>query len=169
MGEPIEDILKKLLQNSVITLKYPKPYDPRQFKPSWWDDNTFCDYHHTKGHKTSSCRQLKNLVQDLIDNHTIEVGGPQFASNVDHTIHKNPLQDHGSNKASTSVLRQMIINPITLMLHTIILVELLLTTFELMMNMPILSLSKEHLNVTPLPKAEKLPSLVLLLLSNQKS
>lgn len=41
LGEPIEVILKKLLQNDVNTLQDPKPYDPGQFKPSWWDNNAF--------------------------------------------------------------------------------------------------------------------------------
>ena len=45
---------------------------------------------------------MKRNIQDLIKNHTIKVGGLQFTSNSDHTIHKNPLQDHGSHNASTS-------------------------------------------------------------------
>lgn len=87
LGDPIEEFLKKLLQNGVITLQDPKPYDPRKFKPSCWDNNISFDYHRVKGHKTSSYQQLKNIVQDLIKNHTIEIGGPQFASN-------NPLPYH---------------------------------------------------------------------------
>lgn len=45
LGEPIEEVLKKCIQNGVITLQEPKPYDPGQFKPAWWNDNAFCEYH----------------------------------------------------------------------------------------------------------------------------
>lgn len=102
LGEPIEEFLKKCIQTRVITLQAPRSYDPTQFKPAWFDDKVFCDYHQAKGHKTSSCRQLKNLIQDLIEQRVMEVGGPQFPSNADHTIHKNPLQDHGSRNPSMS-------------------------------------------------------------------
>lgn len=101
MGEPIETMLKKLIQSNVITLQEPKAYDLGQFKPSWWDENALCDYHRSKGHKTSSCKQLRNLIQDLIKNDTIKFNGQQYSSNTNHTIHKNPLQDHGLGNPSS--------------------------------------------------------------------
>lgn len=67
LGEQIKSILKKLLQSNVIKLPEVKPYETTIFKPTWWNDNDFCEYHRTKGHKTSSCWTLKNLIQDLIE------------------------------------------------------------------------------------------------------
>lgn len=61
LGEPIESALKKMIQTNFITLPELRPYEMGPFKTA------FCEYHHAKGHKTKSCYQLKNLIQDLID------------------------------------------------------------------------------------------------------
>ena len=71
-------------------------------KPSWWDGNKLCDYHHTKGHKTSSWFQLKHAIQDLIDDGVITVDPSLLASNSDHTILKDPLGNYDKEKPSSS-------------------------------------------------------------------
>jgi hypothetical protein len=48
LGEPIEFILKQLLQSKCIQLPPIKHYETRQFKPFWWDDNATYEYHCTK-------------------------------------------------------------------------------------------------------------------------
>lgn len=44
-------------------------------KPTWWNDNEFCEYHRNKGHKTNNCHKLKNIIQYLIGNSEIKVEG----------------------------------------------------------------------------------------------
>jgi len=100
LTEPIESILK-LLQNNLIQLPEIKQYDPA-FKPPSWNDNDFCDYNRIKAHKTSNCYNLKNIIQDFIDRGNIVVDQPSGSSNTDHIIFTNPLQNHGSRKASSS-------------------------------------------------------------------
>lgn len=56
---------------------------------------------HGKGHKKSSCLTLKNLIQDLIEQGDILVDNSKGKTNVDRTIFKTPLQDHGKGKASS--------------------------------------------------------------------
>lgn len=52
LGEPIESALKKLIQSNVITLPKARTYEPGPFKPAWWNDNDFYEYHYNKDHKT---------------------------------------------------------------------------------------------------------------------
>ena len=70
-------------------------------KPSWWDDNKYCEYHCTKGNKTTSCFQLKHAIQDLIDEGVV-VLDPSLSSNADHTIFRDPLASHDKGQASSS-------------------------------------------------------------------
>lgn len=83
----------------MITLPEIRVYKPRPFKPNWWNDNDFCEYHGTKGHKTVSCYKLKNLIQDPIDQGDITVDTNKSA-NTNHTIFKDPFVKHDKGKAS---------------------------------------------------------------------
>lgn len=71
-----------------------KPYEPGPLKPAWWNDNDYCEYHHTKGHKIVSCYKLKSLIQDLIDQGDITVDAKKESTNKDHTIFKDPFIKH---------------------------------------------------------------------------
>lgn len=44
--------------------------------------------------------KLKHLVQDLIDNNTIKIEGPQ--NNGDHTTYKNPFLNHEKGESSNT-------------------------------------------------------------------
>lgn len=98
--EPIESTLKKLIWSNAITLPEARPYEPCPFKPAWWNDNDFYEYHCNKGHKTTTCYKLKNLIQDLIDQGEITVDNK--ATNINHTIFKDPFVKHDKGKASSS-------------------------------------------------------------------
>lgn len=54
LGEPIESVLRKLLQNNGIQLSNLRHYESGPFTPSYWNSNDFYEYHKTKGHKTST-------------------------------------------------------------------------------------------------------------------
>ena len=99
MGIPLESAFQQLLQNDYFHL--PPIKDEPLTKPSWWDDNKYCEYHHTKGHKTTSCFQLKHAIQDLIDDGVIVLDAT-LTSNADHTIFKDPLASHDKGQASSS-------------------------------------------------------------------
>lgn len=102
LGEPIESALKKLIQTNMIILPEIRVYEPGPFKPTWWNDNDFCDYHRTKGHKTASCYKFKNLVQDMIDQGDITIDTDKTSANMNHTIFKDPFVKHDKGKATTS-------------------------------------------------------------------
>ena len=91
LGIPLESAFQQLLQNDYLHL--PPIKDEALTKPSWWDDNKYCEYHRTKGHKTTSCFQLKHAIQDLIDDGVVVLDAT-LTSNADHTIFKDPLANH---------------------------------------------------------------------------
>lgn len=47
-GEPIESILKKILQSNDIQLLDIKTYELALVKLNWWNENEFCENHHGK-------------------------------------------------------------------------------------------------------------------------
>lgn len=74
--EPIETIMKKLVESNLITLLNFENYQEPQEKPSWYNECDLCDFHKIKGHKTTNCMKLKNIIQDLIEKDTIFVEVP---------------------------------------------------------------------------------------------
>lgn len=102
LGEPIESALKKLKQTNMITFQEIRVFGLGPFKPNWWNDNEFCEYHRTKVHKTTSCYNLKNLIQDLIDQGDITMDTKKGSTNTNHTIFKDPFVKRDKGKASTS-------------------------------------------------------------------
>ena len=78
-----------------------RPYDPHP-RPPWWTETSYCEYHQNKGHKTINCVNLRNKLQDLIDDGDLVVDGHN--TNVDHKDFKEPfpIYDKGeSSKAQT--------------------------------------------------------------------
>lgn len=55
-------------------------------------DFIFCTYHQNLGHLTKNCYALKEAIQNLIDNGTIEVNS--LHNNEDHTTFKSPFMSH---------------------------------------------------------------------------
>lgn len=102
LGEPIDSAMRKLIQSNLITLPKSKPYELSPIKPTWWNDNDFCDYHYSKGHKTSSCYQLKHVIQNLIDKGDVTVNTDKGSTNQAHIICKDPFIKHGQEQPSTS-------------------------------------------------------------------
>lgn len=96
MGEPLESVFKKLVANKVITIPDFPQYEPK-VKPNWWNDDEYCEFHKSKGHKTRNCHRLKNNIQDLIDRGDIEIEG--HSSNQEHEMFKEPLPKHDKGKA----------------------------------------------------------------------
>lgn len=94
-------ILNKLIQSYLVTLPKIRHYEGLE-KLTWWDYNGYYNYHRTKGHKTSTCIQLKHIIQDFINCGEIEAIKNYGTTNQDHNIFQNPLMDHGKDKASTT-------------------------------------------------------------------
>lgn len=55
IGEPLQSTLKMLIANKLITLLEERNFEPK-VKPSWWNDNHYCDFHRNKGHQTNACQ-----------------------------------------------------------------------------------------------------------------
>lgn len=71
-------------------------YEEPQFKPAWYNDNDYYEYHQIKGHKTSNYMKLKNIIYDLIDHGKVNINqwsGPSRYNELG--VHKNPMPDHG--------------------------------------------------------------------------
>lgn len=62
LREYLENALKMLLANQIITFpNNSRPYN-LEIKPKWWNNNYYCDYHRNKGHKNNECMKIKNLI-----------------------------------------------------------------------------------------------------------
>ena len=89
MAESYEIVLNSLIANNLITLLDNSwPYDPL-VKPSWWREDHVCNYHRSKGHSIENCFKLKDVIQDLIDEHKVSTDG--LTKNADHKAFKQPL------------------------------------------------------------------------------
>ncbi|GLJ20143.1 hypothetical protein SUGI_0365630 [Cryptomeria japonica] len=99
LGEPLESVFKKLVANKVITIPDFPPYEPK-VKPNWWNDDEYCEFHKSKGHKIGNCHRLKNIIQDLIDRGDIEIEG--HSSNQEHEMFKEPFPKHDKGKAKAT-------------------------------------------------------------------
>jgi hypothetical protein len=89
LGQPIEEILKYMLERGMI--KLPKQDDPSVTKGKW--KNRFCKFHRARGHDTERCFVLKNIVQDYIDKELLvpEEGEEQLA------VPTEPFPDHAED------------------------------------------------------------------------
>ena len=85
----LSQALQHLLKANLVTLHDP-PANPDTSSPKY-NLNTKCAYHsNSPGHETDQCWALKNKIQDLIDNKTIEFD-PTPTPNVITT----PMPNHG--------------------------------------------------------------------------
>lgn len=50
-----------------------KNYQEPQVKPPWYNDQNHCDFNKIKGHTTSSCMRLNNIIQDPNESHDINI------------------------------------------------------------------------------------------------
>lgn len=98
IGEPLGSALKTLLANKLITLPEARDFEPK-VKPTWWNDNHYCDFHRNKGHQTDDCQWLKHVIEDLIDNGVITVDGHK--TNELHTTFETPLPNYEKGESST--------------------------------------------------------------------
>ena len=71
----LSQALQHLLKANLVTLHDP-PANPDTSSPKY-NPNAKCAYHSSSlGHETDRCWALKNKIQDLIDNKTIEFDPP---------------------------------------------------------------------------------------------
>ncbi len=103
MGEPLDAIFEKLAKDNLIRCPQIQPLEPNQSTASWYKDNEFYKFHRVKGHTTLKCMQLKDYVQDLINQKEITVGA-QTLPNVGLMIYQNAFSPHNTNigKAPTN-------------------------------------------------------------------
>ena len=98
MVEPYEVVLKKLIENKIVTLPNNScPYDPL-IRPPWWREDHICRYHRSKGHNTKKCFKLKDVIQDLIEASKVVIDG--LIKNVDHKDFKQPLLEYEKGETS---------------------------------------------------------------------
>lgn len=90
--------MKKLIKKNLIKITTYENYQEPQVKPPWYDENHLCDFQKIKGHTTTSCMRLKNLIQYLIDDKIINVEQP--AGNQNLKIYTNLMPNHnqGNNR-----------------------------------------------------------------------
>lgn len=74
-----------------------RDFEPK-VKPTWWNDNHYCDYHRSKGHQTNDCQRLKCIFQELIDNEVITIDG--YKTNELHMMFKTPLPNYEKGETS---------------------------------------------------------------------
>ena len=91
----------------MITLPPIKKIDPAKMNSPYFDNKSFCQFHHQLGHDIEKCFSLKGKIQDLIDNNTISgVNGKGNKSiappNQNLKIFTNPLPSHTSNVIETN-------------------------------------------------------------------
>ena len=71
----LSQALQHLLKANLVTLRDP-PSNPNNSSPKY-NPNAKCAYHsNSPGNDTNDCWSLKNKIQDLIDNKTIEFDPP---------------------------------------------------------------------------------------------
>ena len=81
--------LQHLLKANLVTLHDP-PSNPNTTSPKY-NPNAKCAYHsNSPGHETDQCWALKNKIQDLIDNKTIE-----FDPCTTLNVITAPMPNHG--------------------------------------------------------------------------
>ena len=94
LGRSYELTLEELLQKKLIVL-------PKVTLAGVSSMSNYCVYHRHNLHKTSHCKELKNQIQDLIDDGIILIS--TLSSTRDSTLKKD--QNHetmSSNATSTS-------------------------------------------------------------------
>ena len=85
----LSQALQHLLKANLVTLRDPSA-NPDTSSPKY-NLNTKCAYHsNSPGHETDQCWALKNKIQDLIDNKTIEFDPPQIPN-----VTMAPMPNHG--------------------------------------------------------------------------
>ena len=77
----------------------PRPFDPNP-RPSWWKEAAYCDYHQNKGHSTLNCFNLKDKIQDLIDDGELVVDGHN--KNTDQKAFKEPFPTYEKGESSNT-------------------------------------------------------------------
>jgi len=103
LGEPIADILDRCVKGRLLQLPPIRPVDESQFKPMWYDENQYCEYHRVNGHSTSNCMRLEHRIQDLIEIGKVNLQDSSNPSpNANLGAYKDPLPDHNKGKASSS-------------------------------------------------------------------
>ena len=85
----LSQALQHLLKANLVELCDP-PANPDTFSPKY-NPNTKCAYHsNSPGHETDQFWALKNKIQDLIDNKTIEFDPPPTPNVI-----TAPMPNHG--------------------------------------------------------------------------
>ena len=96
LGEPLDAIFEKLAKDNLVRYLQTQPMEPNQARASWYKDNEYYKFHRVKGHTTLKCMQLKDYVQDLINQKEITVGA-QPSPNVGLMMYQNAFPPHNTN------------------------------------------------------------------------
>ena len=103
LGDLFDAIFEKLAKDNLVRYPQKQPLEPNQSRASWYKDNEFYKFYYVKGHTTLKCMQLKDYVQDLIDQKEI-IAGAHASPNVGLMIYQNTFPPHNTNlgKAPTN-------------------------------------------------------------------
>ncbi|KAH9301981.1 hypothetical protein KI387_013564, partial [Taxus chinensis] len=91
-------LLPQLIKSNLITLPLPLNLDPSNPCSHNYDENVCCDYHQCVGHSTDRCFTLKHIIQDLIENNSLEIPKPSTSNPVNDSkklkIFNGPFPKH---------------------------------------------------------------------------
>jgi len=73
LAEPLSKNFQELYDNQMITLPKIRSKNSNAKRKQCYNEHEFCNYHRQRGHDTNTCKNLKHIIQDLIDNEDLEV------------------------------------------------------------------------------------------------
>lgn len=100
----VEDVLKKLLDVSIITFPKSTQEDPNVPKIQWYREGEYCNFHHQRGHGKNKYQHLRSLIKILIDDGQVSTRAPQAPPNQDLGVYHNSLPRHDNNVNQVSSL-----------------------------------------------------------------
>jgi hypothetical protein len=75
LPDTLYNIMFQLVNKNMISLPPIKAPNPNKTLPRKFRSNSYFHYHQKNGHDREYCKHLKHLVQELIDNSRLLIGG----------------------------------------------------------------------------------------------